>query len=385
MTDDGEQLALFDSDESRESRVAFEFGSAFEAGRLTQARTLAGLTKQALAERVHVSAAAIGQIEARAYAPRAELIKDLARALSVPPGFFSSGRPIGRLDAGAAHFRSLRSTRSADRARAATFVEQVWELYCALEKRIQFPEPELPAYVPANGIIDPIEAARQVRRAWGIGPGPFRHLVATLESKGIVVTILALANEGVARVDAFSADVHGRPILVVTPERARTVYRHRFTCAHELGHLVMHRDVAPGDVQQEREADAFAAELLTPSNEINAVLPKTIRLADLDRLGRTWGVSPESLIKRMQELRPISDLSVRRAYQRLRSSEEFRTVEPVAAYRGEMPSLLADAQRIAEQHGFSLLDLADELQWPVSRVREILGAEDTRPKLSVVR
>ncbi|MGJ3191248.1 helix-turn-helix domain-containing protein [Paenarthrobacter sp. FR1] len=350
---------------------------------MTQARTLAGLTKQALAEKLSVSPAAIGQFESRVTPPRAELVAEIAQALDMPVGFFYTGRPLGRLDTAAAHFRSLRSTRSADRARAATFVEQVWELCFALEKRIQFPEVDLPIAEPADE-VDPVEAARAVRRAWGVPPGPFRHLVATLESKGIVVTILALSNEAVARVDAFSTGSLGRPIVVVTPERARTVYRHRFTCAHELGHLVMHGDVTPGDLQQEREADAFAAELLTPSAEINVVLPKTLRLSELDRIGRSWGVSPESLIRRMQELRPVPESAVRRAYQRLRSANEFQTPEPVAAYRGELPSMLSEGQKLAEQHGFSLVDLADELMWPVSRVREILGAEDTRPRLRLV-
>ncbi|KRE66824.1 hypothetical protein ASG92_15525 [Arthrobacter sp. Soil736] len=351
---------------------------------MTQARTLAGLTKQALAEKLRVSPAAIGQFESRVTPPRAELVAEIAEVLNVPVGFFYAGRPLGRLDAAAAHFRSLRSTRSADRARAATFVEQVWELCFALEKRIQFPEVDLPiAEAPADQ-VDPVEAARAVRRAWGVAPGPFRHLVATLESRGIVVTILALSNDAVARVDAFSTGSLGRPIVVVTPERASTVYRHRFTCAHELGHLIMHSDVAPGDLQQEREADAFAAELLTPSAEIELVLPRTLRLSELDRIGRSWGVSPESLIRRMQELRPVPDTAIRRAYQRLRSANEFQTAEPVAAYRGEMPTMLLEGQRLAEQHGFSLIDLANELMWPVSRVREILGAEDTRPKLQLV-
>lgn len=381
MTKDSKQFSLFEDTDSKE---VFRAGDAFEPARLTQARTLAGLTKQALAERLGVSAAAIGQFESRVTPPRPELVAEIAEVLNLPVGFFYSGRPLGRLDAAAAHFRSLRSTRSADRARAATFVEQIWELCFALEKRIQFPEVDLPTAGESAYQANPVEAARAVRRAWGVPPGPFRHLVATLESKGIVVTILALSNDAVARVDAFSTGSLGRPIVVVTPERARTVYRHRFTCAHELGHLIMHSDVAPGDLQQEREADDFAAELLTPSAEIELVLPKTLRLSELDRIGRSWGVAPESLIRRMQELRSVPDTAVRRAYQRLRSANEFQVAEPVAAYRGEMPTLLSEGQRFAEQHGFSLIDLANELKWPVSRVREILGAEDNRPKLRIV-
>jgi hypothetical protein len=34
---------------------------------------------------------------------------------------------------------------------------------------------------------------------------------------------------------------------VLTPDRADDVYRHRFTAAHELGHLLLHSDTAPGD------------------------------------------------------------------------------------------------------------------------------------------
>jgi Zn-dependent peptidase ImmA (M78 family) len=45
----------------------------------------------------------------------------------------------------------------------------------------------------------------------------------------------------------------------------RSVYEYRFTCAHELGHLLMHPSPLPGDRQQEREADQFAAEFLTPA------------------------------------------------------------------------------------------------------------------------
>ena len=45
----------------------------------------------------------------------------------------------------------------------------------------------------------------------------------------------------------------------------------------------------------------------------------------------------ESLIRRMGELRVVSDLSVRRAYQRLREMAEFRRDEPIATYRGRCP------------------------------------------------
>lgn len=86
------------------------------------------------------------------------------------------------------------------------------------------------------------------------------------------------------------------------------------------------------DRQQEREADEFAAELLTPRAQIEPLLPRTIRIAALESLSISWGISVESLIRRMGELRVVSDLSVRRAYQRLHVMAEFRRDEPIAAY-----------------------------------------------------
>lgn len=380
MTDDlHAQFELFSQQEGRSYQ---DVARAFEPSRLTQARVLAELTKAELAEAVHVSAAAVGQYESGATTPRSDLLPILARELKVPVEFFATGRPLGRLDAADAHFRSLRSTRAKDRAKAATHAEQVWELTYALEKRVRLPDvylPELPDGTTAT------EAAQALRQAWNVGPGPMAHLVATIEAHGIVVTLIPLTDDAITRVDAYSTDALGRPLIVITPERAASIYRYRFTCAHELGHLLLHPNPLPGDRQQEREADEFAAELLTPRAQIEPLLPRTIRMAVLENLSIAWGVSVESLIRRMGELRVVSEASVRRAYQRLHAMADFRRDEPIATYRGEVPSLLKEALTLAEQHGLSRAELALELCWSTSHLGELLGEPDTRPELQIVR
>lgn len=378
MSDD-QQLTLFsEAPPPRLGRIA----RAFEPARLTQARVLAWKTKSELAERIGVSAAAIGQFEAGAVTPKPEHLPEMARVLHVPVSFFAAGRPLGRLDVADAHFRSLRSTRSKDRAKAAAHAEQVWELTHALEKRIQFPELNLPQ-VPEG--TPPVHAAQAVRSLWQLPRGPLAHLAAVMESRGIVICLIPLTNEAVTRVKAYSTSSLGRPIVVVTPERFRSVYEYRFTCAHELGHLILHQDPLPGDRKQEREADQFAAELLTPGSEIRPLLPKTARMAALAELSSTWGVSVESLIYRMGELQLISDVSIRRAHQRLAAMAEFRRDEPLSAYPGEVPTLLQEALQLAAQTGFTRADLADELCWTPSHLAEVLGEVDSRPKLSLVR
>jgi Zn-dependent peptidase ImmA (M78 family) len=104
---------------------------------------------------------------------------------------------------------------------------------------------------------DPVHAAQALRRAWGLGNGPIPHLVRMLEAHGLIVTLIPFAGSATATVDAFSTSQLPRPIVVLTPDRANDVYRHRFTAAHEVGHLLLHGDAVPGDVIQEKEPNSW--------------------------------------------------------------------------------------------------------------------------------
>lgn len=364
----------------------------FHPPRLTQARHLAGMTKKDVALGIGVSAAAVGQYETGSSKPRPDLIPRLADVLDVPVEFFLAGRPLGKLDTTMAHFRALRSTSGAQRNRALGFAGQVWELAHALEKRVQLPLVDLPGF--AGGEVhpgtemprDPAEAARALRLHWGLGKGPVRHLVRHLEAHGIVVVVPPAADQATSKIDAFASSGLPRPLIVLTPNRADDVYRHRFSAAHELGHLVLH-SASTGDSQQEREADAFAAEFLTPRAAIYPLLPSRIDLARLGDLSRTWGVSVKSLIYRCRELGISSDASASRAYQKLNSLAQLPGFcpEPVSGYPGEQPIMLTQAYELASQdQGLTVRKLAHELAWKATRVHELLGMPDKRPVLRLV-
>lgn len=364
---------------------------AFDPARLTQARRLAGLTKKEVAEHLGVTPAAVGQYETGVSRPRPDLMPQMAKVLEVPVQYFIAGRPSQRLDASMAHFRSLRSTPKAQRERALAFAEQVWELTYALERRVQLPPVDLPGFAGGEvhpGVAlssEPTAAAQELRRQWGLGDGPVTHLVRRMEAHGIVVVLPAEADAAAATVDAFSSR-SARPLVVLTRNRANDVYRHRFTAAHELGHLVLHGD-ATGDSRQERDADAFAAEFLTPQASILPLLPRRMDLGHLTGLRRSWGVSVHSLVYRCRELGLISDATASRTYQRLRAldGQPGFAAESVSGYPGEQPVLLSQAFDLAVQEtGLSVRELAQELAWPLPRVRELLGMPDTRPVLRLV-
>lgn len=350
----------------------------FEAARLTQARVRVGVSKANLASRVGVSAAAIGQYEAGVNSPRPDVLERLARALEVDPAFFAAGRPLVRFDDMNTHFRSLRSTRVSDRQKALATAALLWELTFTLERYVQLPHVDLPV---VDGQPTPSEAAAFLRRHWALPDGPVKHLVATAESRGVVVAVRPLAE--IDAVDAFSARIVERPIIVTSPRRTENVFRHRFSIAHELGHLLMHADSDEQGVSAEKEADEFAAAFLTPAEAMDAALPQRLDLAALDRLGRTWGVSSSSLVRRMVERGRTTDSSARRAYQRLAMLED-PVADPTSAYPGEVPTLLTKAASLAAEHGGDLPALAGALKLTPRRVRDLLGQSDPRPVLRLV-
>src|ERR1022692_2682915 len=380
-------------DGQRDADTSAAVAAAFDPARLTQARRLAGLTKSAVAGHLGVSAVAVGQWETGTHPPRPDHVGKLADRLGVPPTFLAAGRPYAQLESSSAHFRSLRRTPARQRAMAVAFVEQVWELTHALEKRVQLPAVDLPGFSageisPEVIAAGPVQAAQALRQHWDLGTEPIPYLIRTIEHHGLVVTLVPFAGTATATVDAFSTSHLPRPVIVLTPDRADDVYRHRFTAAHELGHLILHADAAPGDILQEKEADAFAAEFLTPGAVITPLLPSRMDLSALDRLSKKWGVSVASLIYRCREVGTVSDPAYRRAYQRLNQLTRLGLFQPetVDGYPGEIPVLLSRAFALAETHGLTLTALARELTLPLSRVRLLLG--DTRsagrPELRLV-
>ncbi|SEB29516.1 Helix-turn-helix [Rhodococcus pyridinivorans] len=368
-----------------------ELGGAFDSARLTQARRLSGLTKKAIADQIGVSAVAVGQWESGTAKPRPDNIDALAQALDIPVTFLAAGRPYARLDAADAHFRSLRRTPASQRDKAIAFTEQIWELTHALEKRVRFPAVDLPGFTAGevqqtDFPNDPVVAAQALRHHWGLGTGRIGRMVRTMEQHGIVVTLVPFAGPETKNIDAFSTSKLPRPIVVLTPNRADDVYRHRFSAAHELGHLLLHGDCQPGDTQQEREADMFAAEFLTPSEEITPILPPRLDFKKLGELSVQWGVSVDSLLRRCREVGTVSEASYRRSHQRLttlRSSGLF-VHESVQGYPGEVPALLRSAFEMAEKSGLSHKKLATELRITLPRLRLLLGQGDTRPELTLV-
>jgi Zn-dependent peptidase ImmA (M78 family)/DNA-binding XRE family transcriptional regulator len=286
--------------------------------RLRQARNIKGLTQTSLAKVVGVRQPAIAQFESGARQPAPETLEAIAFATGFPTGFFLQERrthfPLGTL-----LFRGPRMLESA-KTEAHELASLVYEAFESLSRNVK----PLPLKVPVLVGEKPAEAARLTRSSLGLSPeGPVRNLVHHLEMAGVAV--LAVPKPLPIR-DAFSAWTTTEvPVIALSPDRPGD--RQRWSAAHELGHLVLHRQIRGEARTLESEADAFAGALLMPKESIRQDMRRPVTLTSLAQLKPKWAVSIAALCMRAHTLGIIDDGQLRYLYAQL-SKLGWRKREP---------------------------------------------------------
>jgi Zn-dependent peptidase ImmA (M78 family)/transcriptional regulator with XRE-family HTH domain len=352
----------------------------FDGTRLTVARRLRRQTKSSLAREVGVSPSAIAQYEnVSGPNPTQTVLAKICLALGLPREFFGLSRSLTLLPASEAHFRSLRSTTAAAREQALAYGELSLELVNLISEYVELPSVEVPELALPDelteGVI--IDAARQVRKAWGVEPGPVPSVVQLLEAHGVVSLRLPPGTD--PAVDAFSTNAGQRPLVFLSQAKDDKA-RSRFDAAHELGHIVLHPDTEPGSKLVEKQAHLFAAEFLMPREEIIDQLPQRIDWPTFHQLKQHWGVSLRALVFRAHALGKLSEASYRRANQQL---SMWGLPEPNPLGLAESPQLLGIAKQLMTENGIDFhgvlaagriaIDVVDQL---------IVAGSAERPKLT---
>lgn len=337
----------------------------FQPEQLTRARELRLMTKAALADQIGKSAAAIGQFEKGTARPDHQTLAKLALALGFPPPFFARRHLTTTLRAEDCHFRSLRSASTYLRRQAVRTGELLCELLVILESEgVELPRERVSDVRDATMHTDPETAAVEVRKRWGLGLGPIHDPIKLVESFGVRTLPLPTAFE---KVDAFSFWQSSTPFIML--DMTRPPSRIHFDVAHELGHLVLHEDVTPGDPDTEREADMFASSFLMPRQTFSDECPSRWRLDDFLALKQRWRVSIAGLVYRSHNLGILSSASYRRAYQILNASG-IRRDEP-GEWELAPPSVLAKALSLVADD-LPLDELAKRLSVHEQHLHELL-------------
>lgn len=281
----------------------------FIGDRLREAREARGLTEATLAESVGVTRASISLYETGKASPQVEVLVRLTAVLRMPQAFFL--QPVTRTVSDNLFYRSLSGATKMDRLKAKRRYSWLTEITSYLRGFVRFPPVRMPTIVapahPSSIDADFIEsAAAQTRQAWGLGNGPISNVALLLENNGAILSRMSL---GTRNMDGFSGwNVDTTTPYAILGNDKDSAARSRFDLAHELGHLVLHRDLAPHHITDpphhtliESQAHRFAGAFLLPSETFSEDL-YVVSLDSLRALKGKWLVSIAAMLHRAGDL-----------------------------------------------------------------------------------
>jgi len=286
----------------------------FVAARLVEAREARALSQTSLAELVGVTRQAMSRYEHGESTPDPGVLERLASVLAVPRDRFIHFAPKEKV-VNSFFFRSMAATTKAARLRAIGLGGWLTEVLEYAAQFVEFPMVDLPDLeVPgditriSNAHIE--DAAARLRAHWGLKDGPIPNMCWLLENRGVVVARLLL---GDAKLDALStwSGRQARPFVLLGAEKDSSS-RSRFDAAHELGHLILHRNVDNRALSSaamfkriEEQAHRFAGAFLLPANTFTRDF--TISLDAFRVMKSRWKVSIALMVKRAGDLGLISE------------------------------------------------------------------------------
>ncbi len=351
---------------------------------LRLARQRLGFTQKAAAARLGIVQPVLSRIENGLSSPDSALLMKAAQVYQVPADFFDIREPVygppvsvhpmtrGKSDVTAHELDLITAELNIRLMHLARFLEGV--------------DYNATANIPTLDVEQygsPERIAATVRAHWGVPSGPIKNLTQWAERAGVVI---GFSKFGGASVSGVTFRVSGRPPLVLL-NRLHPADRMRFTLAHELGHLVMHRFPTEN---MEQEANEFASALLMPSADIRpSFLGRRVTLELLAALKPEWKVAMQALLMRAASLNCVSANQSRYLWQQI-SARGWRLREPAELdFPAEPPRVLPS---IVKAHlgdlGYSLSELAKLVRIHESEFTDMYGpvseAPPGRPKLQII-
>ncbi len=294
---------------------------------LQLARESRGLTQKRVSQLTSISQGRISKFE-RGEAPISNKdLTQIARALDYPNSFFyQHGQHHGFGVSGVFHRRRQSIQILTLKRIQADFNIRTMEIQKLMDSAEIQSENEFHRLDIEDFGGDAEHIANLVRAQWNLPIGPIKSVIGVIESAGGIVFKYDL---GTRKLDAQSRWISGLPPLFFANKNIPTD-RLRFTLAHEIGHVIMHR-IPTRDIED--EANRFASFFLMPRREIMPDLTP-FSLERAMRLKLKWKVSIAALIMRAFDLGVVTTSQKRRLF----------TLMGVAGYRTSEPVMLPDEE-----------------------------------------
>ncbi len=352
----------------------------FNSKILLVARQARRLSQLELSELTGIDQGLLSKIENGLREPTEDVVTRISEKLGFPQGFFyQSGRIYGLPVSVHASHRKRCSVgmRQLDYIHAELNI-RLWNLKKLLQS-VELLPPELPMpYLDIDdykGDIDKI--ADLVRKTWLLPRGPIENLTECLERAGCVVFWCDFDNIAIDGVTI--ASFHDMPICIFL-NKDRPADRMRFTLAHELGHIVMHKIPHP---EMEEQADHFASAFLMPYSDIReqfGMIGNRITLPNLAYLKPIWRVAMQALLMRAKSTGIISKNQSEYLWKQI-SIAKIRLHEPPELdFPHEEPTNLKTVLNLhIEELGYSVSELAEAVYLNESEFRQKYHIDDTNP------
>ncbi|WP_159729988.1 ImmA/IrrE family metallo-endopeptidase [Methylosinus sp. Ce-a6] len=291
--------------------------------------------------------------------PSQESIERVASALKFPPSFFFqpdglSGLPLS------VHPMNRKKEAVGERLLKQIHAElNIRLIHLRRYLRAADIQPDIPLpFIDVDEGGGPQEIARTLRRAWLIPDGPIANLTDYCERAGILVIWSDLAKG----VDGVTMVVRDLPPCIFL-NRHSPADRMRFSLAHELGHVIMHR--IPSD-NIEEEANAFAGELLVPEKQFRkSLIGQKVSLEWLARQKAYHRASMAFLLFKASAVGALTRHQSEYLWKKL-SALGWRTREPAETeFEHELPSVFP---RLVRHH-------CDDLKYDIETLEALLNTK----------
>lgn len=334
----------------------------FSPSRLKLARLRNRMTFMALSEATGLSSKSLSEFEKKdgLFSPTIITAEILSEVLRYPLDFFYDVE-VEEVNPITISFRSTKKIKANEKhaaeaaASLGVILNNFFSDFFSLQK----------SDLPDLGNYSPEDTAVKIRKEWGCGDADIENVIHLLEKKGIRIFSLS---ENTLNVDAFSFWKDGVPYIYLNDRKSGE--RSRFDAAHELGHLLMHKNELPQGRNLEEEADNFASAFLMPLTSIKKANINEPTIDNIIQLKSSWKVSAVALIVRLKNTKLISEWQYRKLM--LEASEKGLKSKEINGIKRESSLFIKIFITELNRQGVDLHSLSEKTKIPLEEINNLL-------------
>ena len=308
----------------------------FNGDILKQLRLLYGMTRKELATKLDITEQAVWQFEKNETSPKASVKQKMTNLFGVRSDYFFQMNSISNFDMTSVAFRNEAENTRKDTDIQEAYLNTLDRLVIYLESMVTIPNQKIIDLVDIisqkdQDTVSLEEIALFAKRFLEVS-NDNSDLLYQLEKSGIYIFERNMANNE----DAYSIWSNtNKPFIILGI--GKTAVRRNFDLAHELGHLLLHRNIDFSTLskdeflEKESEANNFASCFLLPKEEFCKDMTSLVgkRVSNPDNyidLKRKYSVSIQALEYRAFKLGLVSP-SQHGYFYRLIRKNNYKTFE----------------------------------------------------------